>query len=119
VCTDQNKRTWWPLVRRKTAGKRLIDDLTQQGDPFAITVLIVEAGRIADRLEKLDALLAGEQTTWLRLRGDRDGDLYVSVDGPLAEARQQATVLRHLIAAVHRQRAGIPFIGDDDLDGLG
>jgi len=106
-------------VRRKTAGKRLIDDLTQQGDPYAITVLVLECGRIADRLEKLDALLAGEQTTWLRLRGDRDGDLYVSVDGPLAEARQQATVLRHLIAAVHRQRAGLlPIGGEDDLDGI-
>jgi hypothetical protein len=56
---------------------------------------------------------------WLRLCAERDGDLYVNVGNPLAEARQQATVLRHLIAAVHRQRAGIPFIGDDDLDGLG
>lgn len=105
-------------MRRKTAGKRLVEDLTQQGDPYAITVLILEAGRIADRLEKLDALLSGEQTLWMCLRVDRDGDLYVSVGNPLAEARQQATVLRHLIAAVHRQRVGLPFVGDDDLDGL-
>jgi len=105
-------------MRRKTAGKRLIEDLTRQGDPYAITVLILECGRIADRLEKLDALLSGEQTLWMTLRGDHDGDLYVSVGNPLAEARQQATVLRHLIAAVHRQRAGIPFVGDDDLDGI-
>jgi glucose/arabinose dehydrogenase len=107
------------VVRRKTAGKRLIEDLTQPGDPFAVTVLIVESGRIADRLEKLDALLSGEQTLWMRLRAGRDGDLYVSVDSALAEARQQATVLRHLIAAVHRQRAGLlPVGGDDDLDGI-
>jgi hypothetical protein len=102
----------------KTAGQRLIEALTQPDDPFELTVLIVESGRIATRLEKLDAILSGEQTLWARLRDSREGDIYVCVDNALAEARQQATVLRHLLAAITRQRAGLPVISDDDLAGL-
>jgi hypothetical protein len=33
----------------KSAGQRLSDDLTGDADPYALTVMIIEAGRIADR----------------------------------------------------------------------
>jgi hypothetical protein len=102
----------------KPAGERLVDALTQPDDPYTLTVLIVEAGRIATRLEKLDEILSGEQTLWARLRGGRDGDLYLSVDNALSEARQQATVLRHLLGAIERKREGLPVNADDDLAGL-
>jgi hypothetical protein len=108
------------VPRRKTAGQRLVTDLTQQGDPYAITVMIVEAGRIADRLEKLDGILIGQQTIWATLQSRYDGDVVeVRVDGALAEARQQATVLRHLIAEIHKQRGQTRSAPtDDDLAGL-
>jgi hypothetical protein len=102
----------------KPAGERLVEELTQPDDPFALTVLIVEAGRIATRLEKLDAILSGEQTLWMRLRGGRDGDLYLSIDGALSEARQQAGVLKNLLVAIERKREGLPVNADDDLAGI-
>jgi hypothetical protein len=33
-----------------SAGQRLVSDLSREGDPCALTVMIVEVGRIADRL---------------------------------------------------------------------
>jgi hypothetical protein len=36
--------------RPETAGQRLTVGLSQQSDPYALTILIVEAARIADRL---------------------------------------------------------------------
>jgi hypothetical protein len=99
-----------------TAGERLVDDLTGENDPYSITVMIKEAGRIADRLDKLADLLSGGRSSWLQLRIKPDQVLEVRVDSPLAEARHQATVLRHLIAEIHRQRAGIPLPPDDDDD---
>lgn len=97
----------------------LEEGLSKADDPYALTILIVEAARIADRLEKLDALLSGEQTLWARLRDNREGDIYIQVDNALSEARQQATVLKHLLAEIHRQRSQTPRkSADDDLAGL-
>lgn len=107
------------MPRRKTAGQRLIADLARPDDRFALTVMIVEAARIADRLEKLDQLLSGQQKMWAQLRENREGDIYIQVDNALSEARQQATVLRHLIGEVQRQRAQNPGPPpEDDLAGL-
>ncbi len=97
-----------------TAGARLVDDLTRDGDPYRITVMITEAGRVADRLERLDGLISGERSAWLRVRVNRDQVVEVQVDKALQEARQQAGVLRQLLAEIHRQRAGIPMGPDDD-----
>lgn len=83
--------------------------------------LAEEACRIADRLDRLDDVLRGREHEWMTVRVPRDGgDLVLVVDGALAEARQQATALRQLIA-------GLPLKGDDDdgddasgfVDGLG
>jgi hypothetical protein len=79
--------------------------------------MITEAGRIADRLDKLAALLAGERSSWLSLKLGRDGATEVKVDNALGEARHQATTLRGLLGEIHRQRAGIP-LPDNDADDL-
>lgn len=118
VCVRHENNGFAVVSHTKLAGERLVDALTQPDDPYTLTVLIVEAGRIATRLEKLDEILSGEQTLWARLRGGRDGDLYVSVDNALSEARQQAGVLKNLLVAIERKRAGLPVIVDDDLAGL-
>jgi hypothetical protein len=64
-------------------------------------VMLEEACRIADRLDRMDALLRGEVDSWLLLRVNEDGDqVTVVVSNVLSEARQQATVMKQLIAAL-------------------
>lgn len=67
-------------------------------------LLVDEACRIADRLDRLDAALENKGT-WLRHETTDGGDIVITVDGVLAEARQQATALRGLVAEV---RAVLP-----------
>lgn len=62
-------------------------------------VLLEEACRIADRLDRLDGLLEGEHDAWLHLSGS-EGEVRVVIDALLAETRQQATALRGLIAEI-------------------
>lgn len=79
-------------------GQALWDALADGADP-ASAVLIAEACRIADRLERLSALLGGEEAEWARVqlpRGD-DDELVLRIDGALTEARQQAQVLRQIL----------------------
>lgn len=99
------------------AGRRLYDALHDDTDPYSLTVLIVEAARIKDRLDKFDELLRGEADSWARLlevRGD-DRVVEVRIDSVMTESRQQAGVLRQILGEIRRQkdvRAG----GDDDDD---
>lgn len=66
----------------------------------AETVLLEEACRMADRLARIDATLRGK-SEFVRLRVDEaDGDAVFVVDALLSEARQQANVLKQLIAAL-------------------
>lgn len=60
------------------------------------TALLLEACRIADRLDTLDRQLHGE--AWLRFRHhDSGSEVTVYVDRVLAEAREQATTFRGLV----------------------
>lgn len=83
-------------------GMWLWTQLTKDGDlPPLYHVLAVEACRIADRLETLDRQLAGHD--WLRFRHDETGvEVTVYVDRVLAEAREQATALRGLVAEIEK-----------------
>lgn len=101
-----------------SAGDRLTDELSKPGDPYSVTKLIERAAQHANWLEKLDGLLSGSRSEWIRLRLNRDQVVEVQVDNPLREARQLTTELRHLLAEIHRQRAGIPMGDDDDDDVL-
>lgn len=80
-------------------------EMTSGGFPPPMQrLLLLEACRIADRLDKLDAQLNGE--SWLRFLADDEGtEITVVVDRVLAEARQQATALKQLIAE-YRQASG-------------
>ncbi|WP_378735503.1 hypothetical protein [Nocardia brasiliensis] len=97
-----------------TTGDRLRAELACDGDPYARTVLIVEAARVADRLDVLNDLLTGDERLWLRLADGRDGTLDIRVDGALAEARQQANTLRQLLAEIRRQGDDTADEADDD-----
>jgi hypothetical protein len=114
-----------PAVARPAAGERLRTELAKDGDPYGVAVLINQAARCADRLEVLDRLLSGDGGSWLRLDWSRVDEVSpkvvqvrvdVRVDSAVLEERQQATVLRHLLAQIHKQRAGIPGGGDDEDD---
>ncbi|MEV6258070.1 hypothetical protein AB0L97_32930 [Nocardia sp. NPDC051911] len=85
-------------------GEKLRAALELDDDGYEITVLIIEAARVGDRLEQLNSILTGEAAMWARLTNGREGDLEIRVDNVLQEARQQAATLRQLIGAVHRLR---------------
>ncbi|ORM18332.1 hypothetical protein [Prescottella equi] len=99
------------------AGRRLYDALHDDTDPYSLTVLVVEAARIKDRLDKFNELLRGDADSWARLvdaRGD-DRVVEIRIDSVMQESRQQAGVLRQILGEIRRQkdvRAG----GDDDDD---
>lgn len=65
-------------------------------------VLVEEACRIADRLDRLNALLIGDEEAWAWLRpASPDGDtVNLVIDDAMSEARQQANVLKQLIATL-------------------
>lgn len=63
-------------------------------------VLLEEACRIADRLDGLARILAGENHELLRVVVTDLGEVVLVVDAALAEARQQANVLRQLVTAL-------------------
>lgn len=85
-----------------TKGRRLWRELRElhEFDPAEL-VLLEEACRIADRLDRLDALLSGDVEVWLRFRVNDAGDeVTVVIDSALSEARQQANVLKQIIASL-------------------
>ena len=79
-------------------GAALWEALSVGVDP-AGAVLVAEACRIADRLERLSALVDGGEAEWARVQLPRGGDdeLVLRVDGALTEARQQTQVLRQIL----------------------
>lgn len=90
-------------------------------DP-GVAMLVEEAARISSRLDKLDAIITGK-SRWISLMHFRvrNGDkqrVEVSIDGVLAEARQQATALRAILAqlGVGKAEAGGAQKGSDPID---
>lgn len=94
-------------------GTRLWDAYASAVDGQRGLVLLEEACRIADRLDRLDALLVGDTDVWFRLvHNTRTEDYEIKVDAALVEARQQASVLRQLIASLPISKES----GDSDPD---
>lgn len=94
-------------------GSRLWEAYSLLVDGQRGLVLLEEAARIADRLDRLDALLIGDTDVWFRLvHNTRTEDYEIKVDGALVEARQQASVLRQLIASLPLGKES----GDGDAD---
>lgn len=61
--------------------------------------LLTEAARIIDRLDRLDAVLAGDLSEWASI--DYDGRTRrLVVDDALGEARQQANALRQIFSSL-------------------
>lgn len=106
-----------PATPSKTAGERLIAELSKPDDPYSLQFLIEQTGQIADYLDHLNALLRGDRDTWLQVKiGAKTVEVVVT--NVLVQQRQQAEQLRKLIAEIHRQRTAIEMGGDDDDDVL-
>lgn len=88
------------------AGRELFNSLHDELDPYSLTVMILEAARIKDRLDLLHRLNSGDEDLWFRLAPTRgDGDvLEVKIDSGLQEARQLAAVLRQMLVEIGRQK---------------
>ncbi|OCB44735.1 hypothetical protein A5721_18875 [Mycobacterium vulneris] len=117
-----------PAGAKTSLAAQIRDQLGRAGDPVGTTILVRQAARVADRIERIDELLTGDAKAWARVgipRLDTDGGrvvVEVRVDDLVKEERQQTTLLRNLLAEIHRQRSGQPADPpdpnkeDDDLD---
>jgi hypothetical protein len=95
-------------------GRRLWAACFSQCDGERGVVLLEEACRIADRLDRLDEILTGQAEVWAILVHDlRTEDYELRIDGALIEARQQAATLRQILTSLPVKEA--PG-GDDDDD---
>lgn len=100
-------------------GQRLWDAYSADVDGQRGLVLLEEACRTADRLDKLDALLQGDVDVWCRLVHDvRTEDYELKIDSALTEARQQQNVLRQLIGSLPLKEPDDPDDGDAWLDAV-
>lgn len=97
------------------AGDRLIAELSQDDDPFAITLLIEEAAQTANFLERLRPLLNGDRDAWLEVKLPAK-TVEVVVTNPLIQYRQLSEHLRKLMVTIHGQRAALPGDPNDDDD---
>ncbi len=90
-------------------GRRLWQQTIAQGplSPGEV-VLLEEACRLADRCDRLDALLRGQGREWISFAAFIEGgeaDITVIVDKALTESRQQALALRQVLGDLARARA--------------
>lgn len=119
LCTPGRCKAISPELSRLTSTAGLLPEPTTEGDfdgagarlwaevqelgalgPLQRT-LLVEACRIADRLEVLNRQLHGGD--WLRFRHDESGaEVTVYMDRALTEAREQATALKGLVVELLR-----------------
>ncbi|MCU1659303.1 MAG: hypothetical protein JWO57_3959 [Pseudonocardiales bacterium] len=97
--------------RLRARGRWLWNELVEKGNPGpAERVLIEESCRLADRLDRLDAISNGKDRAWLLISeeiGDvTDGQITVIVDKVLSEARQQQLALKQLLGELRQAAAG-------------
>lgn len=97
-----------------TSGQALWSHLHVDGDSTDTTVLVREACRIADRLDRLAEAAGGDGL--FDLVEKRDGVVQVVVDSALSEARQQANALRLILNDIAKRRDVVG--GGDEPDGL-
>lgn len=88
----------------------------------SVAVLVQEACRIADRLDALDDIITGK-AEWIELMHFRtkrgsDDQIEISFDNVLAEARQQASAFRGLMAQLGAGKAGAVKTAPKEVDPL-
>jgi hypothetical protein len=81
-------------------GMRVWVDLGGAALPSAGRLLVEEICRTADRLDRLDSLLRGDEDSWITLRtvSDDGSVVQIVINNLLAEARQQQVAMKQLLA---------------------
>lgn len=96
----------------RAAGRRLWDELVDEGTPEALRALVLEAARSVDRLDEYDNVIQGKGVVELMrfrvLDNVIDPDVQrievkVEFSNVLSEARQLAGTLRGLLAEIAKQ----------------
>lgn len=90
------------------AGRALWVGMSPAGWPADQLALLLQASRLVDRLDQLDALNRGDASTWARIV-DRDfGGLELAIDRALSEERQQALALKQVLGEIRAARGAAP-----------
>lgn len=97
-----------------TPGQRLAEELSRDGDSITIRELIGHAAEFADLIQRCDELIQGKRSAWMHITDSRDGVIEVRIGDAVRERRQLTAELRHLLAEIHKQRAGLPMSFEDD-----
>jgi len=101
-------------------GRRLWREMDGDTRTGADKVLVEEACRLADRLDRLDAIVNGDPGEWMRFRVSEDGaEVTVTLDKALDQARQYAVALTQVLAKLNQGKSeGKPETGGSILDQL-
>ena len=78
-------------MSEQTAGRRLSDELSRDGDSITVRELIGHAARFADMIERCDELIQGKRSAWMHVRTNSDQVLEVRISDPVRERRQLTT----------------------------
>lgn len=80
-------------------GKALWLALTEDEEPDASRALLIsEACRMADRLDRLNAILSGDVDVWARIPLPKyETELVLKIDSAATEARQTTSALRQVL----------------------
>jgi len=76
-----------------------------------------EAGRLLDRLDRLDAILSGRVDVWAQIVVGEAGETTLVVDKLLDQARQHAIAYRQLVAEL-RAAGALKASGGEQQGGL-
>lgn len=91
-----------PDGRYGPRGNELFEALTGEAGVGPLQrVLLDEACRVVDRLDRLAAALE-DKGTWLRYERDDGGTVVITIDSVLSETRQQEMALRSLLADLEK-----------------
>lgn len=90
------------------SGRALWQEMTASGRlPPMQMLLLREACRLSDRLDRLDEILRGDVEVWARLTHRLlTEDYELKIDGAMAEARQAATAVKQIVAELRQGTAG-------------
>ncbi|AKF26999.1 hypothetical protein YH66_05225 [[Brevibacterium] flavum] len=104
----------------RAPGRAVYEALVQPGMDLADIALCEEAGRQRDRLDQLQKIIAGDETTWAQIVKSTGETLTLRIDSAVSEARQSLTVFRQLIGSIKARWPDAYVSTDADvLDGLG
>ncbi len=91
------------FVLLDSGGRRLWAEVTASWElDEAGLVVLEEACRVKDRLDRMSALMDRDDSAWLSVLTDAHGDYELVIDSLFSEARHYANVLKGLIGELRQ-----------------